>query len=388
MLLVVVALLLGLWPAAASARAPGVPSGGTSVYLPAAFQIEPLVDVRAVVAGWDHSCALTGAGGVVCWGSNAQGQLGDGTHAGRALPRSVVGLARGVQALAAGTGFTCALTTAGGVLCWGDNRFGQLGDGTTTPRATPVAVQGLGTGVAALEAGYHHACARTTAGQVMCWGSNLTGQLGDGSTGNQRSLPVEVAGLPPGAALLAIGYHHTCASVADGALYCWGGNYQGQLGDGTTSHRATPGAVLGLAGSVVSLAAGGGHTCAVVEGGGVSCWGFNDDGEIGDGTRDNQRPLPVQVVGLPTDVLEIAAGFEYTCARTAAGALFCWGENFLGQLGDGSNIDRSAPVAVVAVAEAVAAVAPGYQHTCALTTAGRVRCWGDNAQGQSGIPSD
>ncbi len=150
-----------------------------------------LQDITALAAGGDHTCALTTGGGVQCWGNNGSGQLGDGTTTDRSAPVAVVGLESGVAAIAAGGGHTCALTTGGGVQCWGDNSFGQLGDGTTTDRSTPVAVVGLGSGVAAIAAGAWHTCALTTEGRVWCWGWNSFGQLGDGGL-LWRSTPVDV----------------------------------------------------------------------------------------------------------------------------------------------------------------------------------------------------
>ncbi len=190
------------------------------------------------------------------------------------------------------------MTTGGGAFCWGWNSYGQLGDGTTTNRSTPVPVTGLSSGVVSLAAGSGHTCAVTTGGAARCWGWNSYGQLGDGTTTN-RSTPVPVTGLPSGVASLAAGSGHTCAVTTGGAAKCWGWNSYGQLGDGTTTNRSTPVPVTGLPPEVASLAAGSGHTCAVTTGGTAKCWGYNFNGQLGDRTTTN-RSTPVPVTGLPS----------------------------------------------------------------------------------------
>jgi hypothetical protein len=207
--------------------------------------VSPASAARAIAAASGHTCALTSAGGVKCWGSNYFGQLGDGTTTDRHTPVDVSGLQSGVAALAAGFGHTCALTSAGGVTCLGWNAYGQLGDGTTIERHTPVDVSGLQSGVAALAAGDFHTCALTSAGGVKCWGRNEYGQLGDGTT-TDRNIPVAVSGLASGVVALAAGEAHTCAVTNDGGVQCWGDNSSGQLGDGTTTVRITPVAVVGF----------------------------------------------------------------------------------------------------------------------------------------------
>jgi len=201
--------------------------------------------VQAIDAGWAHTCALTASGGVKCWGSNVDGELGDGTNTDRYTPVDVVGLSAGVQAIAAGNSHTCALTASSGVKCWGYNGYGQLGDGTNNTTSAPVDVVGLSSGVQAIAAGGHHTCALTASGGVKCWGSNVDGELGDGTT-TDRSTPVDVVGLSSGVQAIAAGWGHTCALTASGGVKCWGDNYYGQLGDGTTMDRSTPVDVIGL----------------------------------------------------------------------------------------------------------------------------------------------
>jgi alpha-tubulin suppressor-like RCC1 family protein len=311
---------------------------------------------KAISAGVDHACLLTGTGGVKCWGWNLFGQLGDRTTTTRLTPVPVFGLGRGVSAISAGVVHTCALTSAGGVECWGRNQFGELGDGTMTNRSIPVPVSGLGSGVSAIALGLFHTCALTSAGGVKCWGYNDFGQLGDGTRTNS-SVPVAVSGLVGGVTAIAAGGYYTCALTSAGGVKCWGWNGSGQLGDGTTTMRLTPVDVAGLGGSVAELSSGAGHTCASTGVGGVECWGSNGYGQLGDGTTTT-RLTPVDISGLGSAVSAIDAGGAHTCALTSAGSVKCWGSNAHGQLGDGTMRDRHAPVAVVGFGGSAPCVVP------------------------------
>jgi alpha-tubulin suppressor-like RCC1 family protein len=347
-------------------------------------QLNDIVSQYAIViaAGYYHNCVMTSGGGVKCWGANGYGQLGDGTTTNRNTPVGVAGLSSGVTAITAGWYHTCALTTDGGVKCWGYNAYGQLGDGTTTNRYTPLDVDGLSSGVKAIAAGVGHTCALTAGGGVKCWGRNDYGQLGDNSTTN-RYTPVNVVGLSSGVIAISTGHLHTCALILGGGVKCWGWNGHGQLGDGTTVDRHTPVDVTGESSGVTAIAASARHTCAVTAGGGVKCWGANWLGQLGDGTTI-ERHAPVDVVGLSSGVRAISAGEYHTCGLTAGGGVKCWGWNYTGQLGDGTSIDRPSPVDVVGLSSGITAIAAGLIHTCALTSGGGVKCWGANDSGQLG----
>jgi len=210
----------------------------------------------AISAGDDDACALTGAGAVKCWGWNGFGALGDGTTTNSSTPVDASGRSSGVVAIDAESyGHTCALMSGAPVKCWGWNRYGQLGDGRTIDSSTPVDVQGLPSGVAAISVGGEHTCALTGGGPVSCWGNNSwAGQLGDGTTTNSAT-PVDVSGLGSGVSAISAAtdataddVDHTCALTSDGAVLCWGYNGSGQLGDGTTTDSSTPRFVQGFAG--------------------------------------------------------------------------------------------------------------------------------------------
>ncbi|HEY8259882.1 MAG TPA: chromosome condensation regulator RCC1 [Methylosinus sp.] len=337
-----------------------------------------------LAAGPVHACAVTSAGGVKCWGWNAFGQLGDGTATDRATPVDVIGLSSGVVALAAGAYHTCALTNAGAVECWGDNSLAQLGDTTGGRRRTRMTVPGLSSGVVAIAAGFAHSCALTAAGRVMCWGHNANGQLGNGEStmfspptlvggpatiykalaadawrscgvtgagavrcwgADYGALPVAVAGLETGVAALADGFRHHCALTVAGAVKCWGDNYYGQLGDGTTVSRPAPVQVAGLTSGAVAVEAADYHTCALLSSGAVRCWGFDDHGQLGDGAT-TARSIPTPVAKLGGSAVAIATGYSYSCALLSPSrVLRCWGQNDLGQIGDGTTTDRLLPVA-------------------------------------------
>jgi alpha-tubulin suppressor-like RCC1 family protein len=356
---------------------------------PTASAAPPLLTAAAISAGFNHTCALTGgnpskSGAVLCWGDNASGELGNGTTTSSLTPVGVSGLSKGVAAISAGGFYACALTTSGGVKCWGLNAQGQLGNATVTNSSTPVGVSGLSSGVAAISAGGEHACALTTAGGVKCWGNGNWGQLGNGAT-TDSSLPVDVAGLSAGVAAISAGSEHTCALTTAGGVKCWGLNVYGELGDGTTTSNSTPVDVAGLSSGVGAISAGGYHACALVSGG-LSCWGHDQYGQLGDG-RSGYGAIsstPVPVSGLAAGVASVSGGSYHTCAVLSSGGIACWGSNNVGQVGNGTTIDTSTPVGVSGLGSGVVAVSADRLHTCAVTTTGRALCWGWNLYGQLG----
>lgn len=257
--------------------------------------------------------------------------------------------------------------------CWGDNRAGQLGDASKTSRAVAGPVSGLDSGVTAIAAGADHACALLTDGTVKCWGSNDSGQIGDGTT-VLRAVPVAVSGLS-GVTAIDAGTSYTCALTSGGGVKCWGYDKNGQLGNGSTRDAHTPVDVVGLQTGVSSVSTGAFHACALMSDGSVKCWGANDDRELGDGTT-RMRTAPVAVAGLAEPMTAMSAGDFHNCALGRSGRLWCWGDNFKGELGDGTEQERLGPVEVRDAAGVVSAVSPGGGFTCMVTTAGGAKCWG------------
>ncbi len=332
----------------------------------------------SVAPGETHTCALTTAGSATCWGSNLNGQLGDGSTR-RTAPVAVSG-SQSFAAVTAGQQHSCGLTGGGAAFCWGTNGDGRVGDGTQVDRNAPTAVAG-GLSFATLSAGALHTCGLTATGTAYCWGSNQFGQIGDGST-TIRVAPVIVSGSLTFTSLLA-GGSHTCGIVSGGAAYCWGLNGNGQLGDNSTINRTAPTPVSGtntFTALALSPAAGAGHTCGVSAAGTMFCWGHNQSGQLGDGSTSN-RSAPTLVSGGQI-FASVAAGFAHSCGRTAIGTTLCWGANQSGQLGDGSTTNRTAPTAISGGAQFASLTA--NNHTCARTSANDAYCWGLNSSGQIG----
>jgi alpha-tubulin suppressor-like RCC1 family protein len=304
-----------------------------------------------VTGGVNHTCALTRAGGVQCWGYNGHDELGTGR--GNEVPYSVLpmgvdGLTSGVTSISAGIRHTCAVTSAGGVKCWGANYSGALGDGTSGRYASPVAVSGLSSGVTGVSAGHDYSCALVSTSGVKCWGERY------------ELTPTDIPGLSSGVAEISSGTVDTCALTRAGGVKCWGRRY-----------GPTPVDIPGLSSGVTALATGS-PFCVLTNGGRAKCWGADTNW------------VPVDVPGLEGGVTAISSNGGHTCALTGTGGVKCWGVNEHGQLGDGTTIDRATPRDVVGLTSGVAAIGVGFVHSCGVTRAGGLKCWGLNAQGMLG----
>jgi alpha-tubulin suppressor-like RCC1 family protein len=308
--------------------------------------VQGLGPVLGVTTGGRHSCAIVKTGRRVrCWGKNEHGQLGDGTRTDRSAPVAVADLDN-VIALSAGAEHTCALQEEGTLRCWGKNAHGQLGIGQAGADQTrPAVIKDL-RAVVSLTTGGYHSCALTANDSLFCWGKNDVGQLGVGDKA-LRKLPTTVQGLRGVTRVDAAGAH-TCALDRQGALWCWGDNASGQLGDGRTQASAEPVRVQRLA-KVTRIAAGGGylggHGCAVTEKKQLYCWGHNLHGQLGQEPSRARLLQPTLVKGLGP-VSRVTAGGLHTCAIEEGGRLLCFGRNEDGQLGIGSRADRVAPTPV------------------------------------------
>ncbi len=355
-------------------------NGVTSLYNPIPSPVWELSGATALAAGPRHTCALDADGSIACWGAAHDGQLGNGTVSSPSsfVPVTVLGVT-GARALAAGGDHTCALSAEGSVGCWGNNEFGQLGNGGAENSATLVPVSGLAQSTA-LAAGVRHSCALREDGSVVCWGDGTAGQLGDG-LGVSSSVPVGVQGLTDATGIVA-GTMHSCALRETGTVSCWGSNVLGQLGDGSTTSSLTPVPVSGLA-DATALAAGGFHTCAIRRDGSVTCWGSAEYGQLGGGSISASfSTTPVAVVELESPIA-IAAGLRQTAAVREDGSVVWWGGPSFFELYGDPELRSPVPVAVPGVDDAVGLVA-GAGHLCALRADGTAQCWGDNDYGQLG----
>lgn len=323
---------------------------------------EPAIDLAL---GRDHTCALVESGAVYCWGSNRLGQLGAETVAEIVLrPVRVEGLS-GVVALGGGDQHTCAVLAAGALRCWGWNHAGQLGNGEASDDGRSnleISIENVGglRDVVQVDGGLSHTCALTEPGDVYCWGSNEFGKLGDGGD-LSHSRPEPVLGLPGPAVAIALGEEHSCALVEGGTMYCWGGNLHGELGGGSWSMfgeiNGAPRQVPGLEG-VTQITAGEFHTCAVVGAADVYCWGLNDWGQVGFQERHiclgdpcQYEPHILESLSDMGDVTIISGGGRHTCALFANGSESCWGHNASGELGNGTDVSSHDPVTVLVAGE-------------------------------------
>lgn len=380
-------------------------------------------DLNALELGAEFSCVVNFWGGVECWGANEQGQLGNGTNQDSSLPTLVMLGSAQVLKLAAGDRHVCGVTAAGGVLCWGDNSNGQLGDGTTEDRNLPVVT--IPTGVRNIAAGGSTTCVLMDTGQVKCWGLGDKGQLGNGSSGTDyyQAIPVDVvseSGLLSGVEQLDLGAQFACAVSADGLTYCWGDNASGQLGQGTQgsiSTRAIP--VLREAGGsalvgIKQVSLGSAHACGRMYTNRLKCWGLGESGQLGNGSLgagvssnvpgtvlDHFEVNPEEIPYL-VGVEHVSAGGFHTCAFLSWSDPLpyrCWGENENGQLGNGEVVLTQSAIQLITedqpypnpvadtlffAGRAIKKIAAGASHACSITHSESVRCWGDNGDGQLG----
>jgi len=362
--------------------------GASSNYAEMPRLVDELIGATRVAVGGAYyggpttHCALVGDG-VQCWGDNAFGQLGNGVSTRTRSPVDVVGIADAVDISAGGVHTCAALALPGGVKaarCWGANDDGQLGDGTSNSSGVPVDVYDLG--ATQVAAGYEHTCALRSDGVVACWGFNNRGQLGQPPSGDAQVVPANLS-LGSVAIQVVAGYDHSCALLQGGTVWCWGSNQWGQLGLGNTVDSYSPAQVPGLSG-VDEIAAGAAYTCARI-GGAVKCWGGNSQGQVGNGgSYFDVYASPQDVVGL-SNTTQITTGPYHACARLDDGTARCWGDNALGQLGAGFGAGSKVPVAVDL--GGILQIAAGAGWTCARMNSGKAMCWGGNQDGQLGNPS-
>lgn len=328
-----------------------------------------------LAVGGAHICGITTTGGVKCWGSNSSGQLGDGTTTSSIYPVTVTGLPGTVTDLSAGGSTTCAVTSAGGAYCWGySGPYGLIGDGGTENRLTPTLVSGLSSGVTSITApAASHGCA-VQSGTAKCWGRNYSGQLGNGNKVDSPT-PVTVSGLT-GVTAVTNGWNGSCA-IASGAAKCWGSGLLGENGNGTTSSSLTPVQVSGMTSGVVEIRSSSSTSCARTSAGAVKCWGAGQNGGTGDGSLTSHSS-PASATGLTSGVKALAAGDSSFCAITSTNTVRCWGYNSNGEVGNGTQTQVNTSVQVLASATQIVM---GRTTTCAIGSS-TTSCWGQNTSSQ------
>ena len=355
-----------------------------------------------IATGSGSTCAVASTGAAYCWGQGVNGELGNGSATNSSAPVAVTtsGVLSGetLTQVSLGTNFACALDSSGAAYCWGLNTSGQVGNpATATHFLVPTAV----TSQAAVSAGYTHSCT-ISSGKAYCWGDNSDGELGNGSTASSR-VPVAVvtSGVLAGVTLTQItaGFFFTCALSTTGAVYCWGFNADGELGNNSTTNSSVPVAVSTsgvLAGVTVTqiTADSGYNACALGSTGAAYCWGKNSDGQLGNNTvASSSVPVAVSTSGVLAGVTltQITAGNDLTCALGSTGLAYCWGDNTRGQLGNNTTTNSPVPVAVtttgVLSGVTLTQVSAGNAFACALGSTGAAYCWGYNASGQLGNSS-
>jgi alpha-tubulin suppressor-like RCC1 family protein len=335
----------------------------------------------ALVAVGNQTYAFAQNGDVRSSGYNVNNQLGDGTSVTyRTSPVAATALGQ-IASITSTNTHTCAVTAAGALKCWGGNSAGQLGDGTTTARSTPVTV--IASGVRKAATGSSHTCALMLDSTVRCTGLNSSGQLGSGDTVNKTSFTA--AAIPADSIDIVAGSNHTCVVTNNKAVKCWGANDTGQLGNGTTvSPQLTPSQTLNVR-AVVSISAGPTHTCVAQADGGVWCWGQNGGGQLGDQSTTNRSTPVFASLSSGYAIDQVALGTSHTCGHHLDKRILCWGSNLSGQVGEPNAVTFLFAYEPRLGNEEILDVTSGTHHVCARSTSGRSYCWGSNGAGQLGL---
>lgn len=341
-------------------------------------------DPHTISCGDQHTCAIRECGQVYCWGQNTSWEVGVLSRDYQPRPVAVPGVDNAVQISAAGS-HSCALLEDGKVSCWGSNRLGQLGRGNITEREAPALVDGITDAISVRSGGLEGStCVVHETGEVSCWGNNRLGQIGDGTRDNAPA-PVKVAGLSD-VVQVSVGNNVVCARKSTGQIWCWGSNSTLQIAEsGSPVIQPYPVEVIARSDTKRVVSTYGGNGCAILQSGRLICWGYNEGGQLLLDPSIWASHEPVLIDGV-TDVVDVGGGYDHVCALTREGVVYCWGKNTTGQLGSGAGASNTALFA----AEPVTSLEPalefsiGGNHGCALMETGELRCWGNNQSGQLG----
>ena len=352
-----------------------------TLVLPSPMEI---VSSSTISLGYSHSAAITEDGSLYLWGDNDYGQLGNGTEEDSSIPIKIMD---NVAAVSLGTEHSAAITEDGSLYLWGNNDYGQLGNGTEEESSTPIKIMD---NVVEVSLGGRHSAAITEDGSLYLWGDNYRGELGNGISGGDRygynkgidsSTPIKIM---DNVATVSLGPHHSAGITEDGSLYLWGYNYSGQLGNSTTEDSSTP---IKIMDNVATVSLGMEHSAAITEDSSLYLWGYNGEGQLGNGSTNNSS-TPIKIMD---NVAAVSLGYWHSAAITEDGSPYLWGENNFGQLGNGNSggyfmdydegIDGSTPIKIM---DNVAAVSLGFFHSAAITEDGSLYLWGNNDDGQLG----
>ena len=359
-------------------NADGELGDGTTVSRLSPIKIGAENDWVSIAAGASHSFGSKSDGTVWAWGYNSEGQLGDGTTLLKTDPIQTSVILKDWLILSGGDNHSVGLKLDGKLWSWGDNSFGQLGDGTIIQRKSPVQI-GTGNNWISIDAGAWHNLALRSDGTLWAWGQNIKNQLGDGTTVN-KIIPVQI-GIDHNWVSIAGGETHSLALRSDGTVWAWGENVNGQLGDGTTVNRSAP-VQVGFDNNWVAISTGKDHSLGLKSDGTLWGWGRNDLGQLGDGTNIN-RASPVQI-GIGNDWTNMVAGGSHNLAIKSAGTLWGWGSNNFGEIGDGTNVGKTSPVQIGSNSKWIG-LAADHSHSLAMRSNGTVFGWGHNIDGELGI---
>jgi alpha-tubulin suppressor-like RCC1 family protein len=355
--------------------------------------------IGRISTGDSHSCGLDAVGTAYCWGDNGSGKLGNGITGGTSLVPVAVSTTVKFSSIVTGNIHSCALSLNGVAYCWGDNFAGRLGDGSTFSSNIPVLVANPAAGpetYSSISASNGHTCVVGLNSDAYCWGDNTNGQLGNSGAGLSSNIPLLVSNPSAGAVTyisISAGYSHTCALASSSIAYCWGRNFEGQLGDSSNTASSIP--VLVTAGvgiTYTSISAGNDFSCGIQSNGAAYCWGNNSNGNLGNNTITPSN-FPVLVSNPSAGSVQyssIATGGFHTCAIALSGDAYCWGYNVDGELGNGTNFNVVIPNLVSppsAGAVVYSGIDVGTTHSCAFTTSGTAYCWGSGGNGRLGYNS-